>query len=33
MLRIRYTEHARHKFEVLRKHGFDVHPEQVERTV
>ncbi len=33
MLRIRYTKHARHKFEVLRKHGFDVRPEQVERTV
>jgi len=30
---IRYTHHARDKFEVLRRHGFEVTPGQVEDTV
>ncbi len=27
------TQHAQSKFEVLRRHGFEVTPEQVEQTV
>jgi len=30
---IQYTRHAREKFEILKRHGFDVTPEQVEATV
>ncbi len=33
MTRIRYTKHARLKFDVLRKHGFEVVPEQVVKTL
>ncbi|MCZ7574881.1 MAG: hypothetical protein M5U01_40540 [Ardenticatenaceae bacterium] len=30
---ITYTRHARSKFELLRRHGFEVTPEQVEETI
>jgi hypothetical protein len=30
---IRYTRHAEYKFEVLRRHGFPVTPDQVADTL
>ena len=33
MVAIEYTQHARVKFEVLKRHGFEVTPDQVEETV
>ena len=30
---VRYTHHAREKFEILKQHGFEVTPDQVEQTV
>lgn len=33
MPKVDYTHHAKEKFEVLRKHGFTVSPNQVEETV
>jgi len=32
-LKIRYTRHAEQKFDVLRRHGFEVRREQVEETL
>ncbi len=33
MKSIDYTRHARTKFEILKRHGFEVSPDQVEETV
>ncbi len=33
MSRVDYTQHARSKFELLKRHGFEVTPQQVEETV
>jgi len=33
MDRVNYTHHAREKFDVLKRHGFKVTPDQVEATV
>jgi len=33
MVAIEYTQHARVKFEVLKRHGFEVTPDQVKETV
>lgn len=33
MADISYTRHARAKFEILKRHGFEVKPDQVEETV
>ena len=33
MAQVIYTRHAREKFEVLKRHGFQVTPRQVEQTV
>jgi len=30
---IRFTQHARHKFDLLRRHGFEITQEQVEDTL
>ena len=33
MVGIEYTAHAQGKFEILKRHGFEVTPDQVEETV
>ncbi|MBL7073655.1 DUF4258 domain-containing protein [candidate division KSB1 bacterium] len=33
MKSIDYTRHARNKFDILKRHGFEVTPDQVEETV
>jgi hypothetical protein len=33
MVRVDYTRHARAKFEMLKRHGFEIRPDQVEETV
>lgn len=33
MSRVEYTRHAQYKFEMLRRHGFEVTPHQVEQTI
>ncbi len=33
MIGIEYTAHAQGKFEILKRHGFEVTPDQVEETV